>query len=134
MKRPRTGRAFNVTRYSVLALRPAAPVGRSDIDWYAWDDWAKKMELFDKHGKPSLSKVKMLIKHHILSATVSKCILTFHSYHPLTKEPIYRQQSRIVVTERCPEQIEWSKEDWQDIYRGLFARSQGNKARGKRRK
>lgn len=133
-KRPRTGRAYNVTPYSILAFHPAAPIGRSYIEWYAWDDWARKMELLDKHGEPSLSKIKMLVKHHVLSATVSKCILTFHSYHPLTGEPIYRQQSRIVVTARCPEQEDWDKETWQELYRGLFGRSQANKAKGKRRK
>lgn len=129
-----TGKAFAVTPYSTLALRPAAPLGRSSIDWYAWDDWAKKNGILDKHGEPSLSKVKMLIKHHYLSATISKCIRTFHTYHHITNKPIYRKISRIVVTERFPEQIEWKPEDWQELYKSLFSKSQGNKARGKRHK
>lgn len=131
----KTARAFAATKYSVLALRPAAPPAERSYDaWYHWDGWARKMGILDKHGNPSLSKVKMLIKHHRIAATKSKCGYTFHRYDPITGEPIFRRVSRIVVTERCIEQEDWTPEDWQAEYKFLFGRSQANKAKGKRRK
>jgi hypothetical protein len=132
MKR-RTARAFAATKFSVLALRPASPQGRSAINWYTWDDFAKKNGLLNKRGEPSLSKVKMLIKHHVLSATKSKCLPTFHRINNQTGEQIFRNQSRIVVTERTLDQLEWTPEDWYYQWRGLFGRSQSGKAKHKRK-
>lgn len=134
MRKGRTGRAFAATRYSVLALRPARPAESFCNGGYHWDAWARKVGLLDKHGEPSLSKVKMLIKHHVLAATISRDIATFHSYHPITNKPIFRKQARIIVKERCLEQKDWDAERWKAEYQALFSRSQANKAKGKRRR
>ena len=127
-----TARAYASTRYSVLSLHPAAP-DRSATEWMAWDDWSKKMGLLNKHGEPSRSKVMLLIRHHCLSATKSKCIRTFHGIHPVTGKKIYRRISRIVVTPRCSDQLEWGPNEWQELHYGLFCRSQSGKAKHKRR-
>jgi hypothetical protein len=125
--------AFSAGKYSLFRYHPAQPQDRSAINWEAWDTWAKRNGILDKHGNPSYSKVKMLIKHHVLAATQKK-FPTFHRINNETGEPIFRDQSRIVVTERCIEQMEWTPEDWFYQWRGLWGRSQGNKARGKRKK
>lgn len=131
----RIGTANNATRYSVLALRPAAWTGEGEPKWEHWNIWAKRNGILDKHGEPSLSKVKMLIKHHCLASTVRKTCIprTFHRYDP-TGNPIYRYQSRIVVYARFPEQLEWTPEQWQDEYSAIFGRSQSYKAKNKRNK
>lgn len=133
-------RAFAATRYSVLALRPAKPIRPSgDPVWEPWDSWAKRNGILGKNGKPSLSKTKMLIKHHCLSATLSKCAKTFSGqfrYFPGKDmpTPIFRRMTRIVVAPRFPEQMEWEPWQWRIEYEGLFRRSQGNKSRGRRAK
>lgn len=133
-------RAFAATRYSVLALRPARPVRPSGVTvWEPWDSWAKRNGILGRNGKPSLSKVKMLIKHHCLGATLSKCPETFSGqwrYFPGDDEPmpIFRNMTRIVVAPRFSEQMEWEPWQWQAEYEALFRTSQANKAKGKRRK
>lgn len=127
-----TARAFASTPYSVLSLRPAAP-DRSVVTWVAWDDWAREMKLLKKDGSPSRSKVMLLIRHHYLAATKSKCVPTFHSIHPQTGKKIYRRMSRIIVTPRCSEQLDWSSEEWLELYRSLFSRSQSGKAKHKQK-
>lgn len=128
--------AFNATPYSVFALRPAAWTGEGEPHWEHWDVWAKRNGILDKNGEPSLKKVKYLIRHHCLAATKRKdCIpLTFHSYHPVTNEPIYRRQKRIVVYARFPDQLDWKPEDWQEKYQDLFSRCQSRKTKEKRKK
>jgi len=125
--------AFNPTRYSVFSLRPAAWTGEGEAQWEHWDKWAMRNGILDKHGQPSLKKVKYLIRHHCLAATVRKTCIpsTFHSYHPITNKPIYRNQTRIVVYARFPDQLSWTPEQWQECYRVLFSRSQSWKRKGK---
>lgn len=125
--------AFSASRYSVLALHPAAP-DRSYTQWKAWDDFGREMGLLGKNGEPSRSKVMLLIKHHCLAATKSKCIRTFHAVHPVTGKKIFRRISRIVVTPRFTEQLAWGPAEWQDCHDGLFCRSQSWKAKHSRKK
>lgn len=124
---------YRATRYSVLALRPASP-DRDYTQWLHWKVWAKQMVIVDKHGNPSLSKVKMLIKHKCLSAKLTNCLPTFHSNHPYTGKKIFRRILAIVVTPRRSDQIKWKAEDWQSQYRFLFSRSQSWKAKHKRKR
>ena len=133
-------RAFAATRYSVLALRPAKQIRPNGvIQWEHWDTWAERNGIIGKNGKPSLSKVKMLIKHHCLAATLKKYPATFSgrfAYYPGDDmpDPVFRRMTRIVVAPRFPEQMEWEPWQWQAEYQALFRRSQGNKARGRRTK
>lgn len=133
-------RAFAATRYSVLALRPAKPIRPSGVTrWEPWDTWAERNGILGKNGKPSLSKVKMLIKHHCLCATLSKCAETFSGKFAIypgddMPAPVFRRMQRIVVSPRLPEQEAWEPWQWQAEYQALFRRSQGNKAKGRRTK
>jgi hypothetical protein len=128
----KSARAFAATRYSIISARPASVQDRSAITWMAWDNWAKKNSILGKNGKPSRSKVETLVKCHILSATKSKCIPTFHSIQH--GKAIYRNMSRFVVTERFIEQIEWKPEEWQAMSDLLYSKSQSTKAKKKRKR
>jgi hypothetical protein len=127
---------YRATRYSVLSLRPAAWAGDGVPNWEHWDKWAIRMGILDKHGQPSLKKVKFLIRHHCIAAKLTKnCIpRTLQGYHPVTGKAIYRRMKRIVVHPRFPDQMEWGPEEWQDCYQGLFSRSQSWRGKGKSKK
>lgn len=133
-------RAYRATRYSLLALRPAKPIRPSGVTvWEHWDTWAERNGILGKNGKPSLSKVKMLVKHKVLAATLSKCGQTFSgrfAYYPGDdiSDPVFRRMTRIVVAPRCPDQLDWEPWRWQAEYQALFSRAQGNKAKGRRRR
>lgn len=125
--------AFSASKYSVFRYRPASPKDRSHVVYEAWDTWAERNGILDKHGNPSKSKVDLLIKRHVLAATVKK-FPTVHRINRETGFPIIQMRSRTVVTEKCAEQENWTPEDWYEQWNILWRKSQKYKAKGKRKK
>jgi hypothetical protein len=111
--RRRRPAAFSAGKFSLYRYRPSQPA-YENAKWEKWKPWAQRNGILDKHGNPSYKKWLLLVKRHELSAMQFK--------------------NRIWTAPRFEEQLDWTPEDWQALYKVLFSKSQANKARGKRKK
>jgi hypothetical protein len=117
-------RAYKATPHSILAMHPKSPyrMGGTFVKWVYWKDWAAANGILDKHGNPSVNKVKTLIKYHKIAATVRKAHWRSSGGSVIWVAPAYQ------------EQLAWTAEDWQECHWELYSRSQSLKARKKRKR